>query len=403
MHHIDPEISDPQQIIDQLLLSAIRSGATHVHIEPYEAECRVRVRLNGTLKTVANLPASVASQAAHYVKAWAGMDLAARDVPQDGYMVIRVPPSRAGNHQSSVLFLVRTLPVLEGEKIVITRVQQPESEPTLDDILDARQKDAYVQALSHQQGLILVAGPTDSGKAALLYHGMRMLPDLRGEDIPMATVEWVRRGRLDTATQIVVSSKDGITFDSAMKRLADQGVKAMLVGEMHDLAAAEEAIRLTTQRRRLILSTVHTWDAPQALQRLLNLGVPGKEIAASARLVFSLRAIRKLCTTCKKPIQMPRASLIAAGFEADKAPDSLTLWEPNRQGCDRCTNGFHGRHYVCQMMLMTDEMRSALNNGAVEYREMEQIALRGGMETLQQKFLHAAIAGHIRLGDAEYH
>ena len=182
-------------------------------------------------------------------------------------------------------------------------------EPTILDLLDDRQRAAYEQALSREQGLILAVGPTDSGKAALLYHGMRMLRRLRGQSVPMATIEWAMRGHLEDAARVVVSSKDGVTFDSALKRLASDGTKAFLVGEIHDFAIATEAVRLTTQRRRLILSTLHTQDAPHALERLLNLGVPAASIGESVVLVFALRAVRKLCPECRKLLRLPPHAL----------------------------------------------------------------------------------------------
>lgn len=401
MQHIDPAICDPQKIVDQLIEAMMRSGATHLHIEPHKAGCRVRVRLNGMLKTVANLSEPIASQVAHRLKGMARMGDHEARVPQDGYFVVHLASDREGRHPASVTFFVSTIPLINGEKIVIVCAPPNESEPAIDDILDDRQIAAYVEALSREQGLILVAGPTGSGKATLLYHGMRMLPRLRGEDIPMATVEWATRGRLDGATRIVVSSPKGVTFDSTMKRLEERGTKAILVGELHDLAAAEEAIRLTTQRRRLILSTLHTQDAPQALQRLLNLGIPGKRIAESVVLVFALRAMRKLCPACKIPVQMPRAALLAAGFADGEIPVSPIMWKPNRQGCDVCVNGFHGSHYICQMMPVTDSVRTALINEVGTALELEQVALREGMKTLRQEALVAALAGHIWLADAE--
>ena len=272
-------------------------------------------------------------------------------------------------------------------------------EPTIVEILDDQQLAAYQQALSRERGLILAVGPTHAGKAALLYHGMRMLRRLRGQHVPMATVEWVIRGSLEDATRVVVSREDGITFDSALKRLADQGTKAFLIGEIHDLATADEAVRLTTQRRRLILSTLHTVDAPHALERLLNLGVPAQAVGESVVLVFALRAFRKLCPACKKPLRLPPPSLRAAGLSESEISDSLVLWEPNREGCGECQGGFQGRHYVCQMMRMTDAIRAALAEGDV--REISRVATREGMKPLRSELIDAVKAGHVWLPDIE--
>ena len=215
----------------------------------------------------------------------------------------------------------------------------------------------------------------------------------------MATIEWAARGPLEDATRVVVSGKDGVTFDSALKRLASDGATAFLVGEIHDLATAQEAVRLTTQRRRLILSTLHTQDAPHALQRLLNLGIPASSIGESVVLVFALRATRKLCPECKKPLILPPHSLKVAGFADDEIAEGLTLWEPEREGCIYCENGFQGRRFVCQMLPMTDRIRSALVDADV--REIRQIATDEGMKSLRRELLDAAKAGHVWIADIE--
>lgn len=270
-------------------------------------------------------------------------------------------------------------------------------EPTIADILDDRQRAAYVQALSQERGLILAVGPSDSGKAALLYHGMRMLGRLHGEYLPMATVEWAVRGALQDATRVVVSRQDGITFDSALKRLANDGTKAFLVGEIPDFATANEVVHLTTQRRRLILSTLHVDDAPHALVRLMNLGIPPRSVGESVVLIFALRAFRKLCSECKRPLRLPEPSLRAAGFADTEISDSLILWEPNREGCAHCLKGFQGRHFVSQMLPMTDSVRAAVTDA--DYREISRVATRDGMNTLRREMLVAVKAGHIWLPD----
>lgn len=281
----------------------------------------------------------------------------------------------------------------------VMHLSPPDHGPTIADLLDDHQRRAYEQALSRERGLILAVGPTNSGKAALLYHGMRMLRRLRGAPVPMATIEWVVRGRLDEATRVVVSSKDGVTFDSALKRLADDGTKAFLVGELHDGAAAMEAVRLTTERRRLILSTLHTPDAPQALQRLVNMGVPPDRIGASVVLVFALRAVRRLCTECREPLHLPPHSLAVAGYTDEEITAGLTLWRPDREGCIHCADGFRGRRFVCQMLTMTDGIRTAL--GDADVREIRRVATAEGMRSLRQELLDAARAGDVWIADID--
>ncbi|TCO43125.1 type II/IV secretion system protein [Dokdonella fugitiva] len=281
----------------------------------------------------------------------------------------------------------------------LMHMSAPDHGPTIVDILDERQRRAYEQALSRERGLILAVGPTNSGKAALLYHGMRMLRRLRGAHVPMATIEWVARDRLDDAMRVVVSSKDGVTFDSALKRLADDGTKAFLVGEIPDYATAMEAVRLTTQRRRLILSTVHTLDAPHALQRLRSIGVPVDGIGESVVLVFALRAVRKLCPECREPLHLPPHSLEVAGYSDDDIAEGVTLWRPNRDGCVYCTNGFRGRRFVCQMLPMTDGIRGALVDADIH--AIRRTAMAEGMRSLRKELLDAARAGDVWIADVD--
>jgi len=277
------------------------------------------------------------------------------------------------------------------------RLLEEDQGPRLADILDDQQRAGYKQALSRTKGLILAVGPTSSGKNALLFHGMRMLNRLRGEHVPMATVEWTPRGRLDGAIRVVVSHKNGVTFGSAVKRLAADGTRAFLVGEIHDFEIAEEAVYLTTQRRRLILSTLHVEDAPCALQRLCFMGVPPEAVGESVVLVFALRAVRKLCDDCKHPICLPPPALRAAGFEDDETSDALILWEPNREGCSSCTKGFQGQYYACQMMPMSDALRATFPTAALV--DIRRVAMREGMKPLRRILLDAAKAGKVWLAD----
>jgi type IV pilus assembly protein PilB len=276
-------------------------------------------------------------------------------------------------------------------------LRAPRHGPTIADILDDRQRLAYEQALSRERGLILAVGPTNSGKAALLYHGMRMVRRLRGQTLPMATIEWAVRGRLEDATRVVVSGKDGVTFDSALKRLANDGTKAFLVGEIPDYATAMEAVYLTMERRRIILSTLHTQDAPHALQRLVNLGVPPRSIGESVVLVFALRALRRLCPECREPLHLPPHALEAAGYSHDDIAQGLHLWEPNREGCIHCTAGFMGRRFVCQMLPMTDAIRTALVDADI--RDIRRVATAEGMTSLRRELRDAAREGDIWIPD----
>jgi len=246
---------------------------------------------------------------------------------------------------------------------------------------------------------VLAVGPTGSGKAALLYQGLRMLRRPRQQPVPMATIERTVRGRLDDAVRVVVSSADGVTFDIALQRLAGDGTKAFLVGEIPDLATAREAVRLTTQRRRLVLSTLHVPDAPSALQRLLWLGVPPADVGEAVALVLAPRALRRLCAHCSKPLHLPAHALQAAGFASGEIAGGLVLWEPDRQGCTFCTGGFRGRYHACELLPMTERVRGAL--AGADARAIRQVALEEGMKPLRRRLLDAAIAGDAWIADVD--
>lgn len=281
---------------------------------------------------------------------------------------------------------------------------EPDRYPGLDEILPDHQRRAYFETLSREKGLILLTGPmaTDPAQAALAYHGLHYLQQLHGPDYPVATVEWAARGSLENVTRVVVSHKEGITFHGSLERLAELGTKAFRIGELHDLATAKEALRLTTQRRRIIVAGISgTTDAARALVRLVDMGVPVSVLADSVRLVLALRVFRKLCPACRKPVQVPRYTLLASGFSEDDVGDSLTLWKTNRQGCKECTGGFNGLRYISQIMPMSKRVRTTLVNGFQYANDIDEAASADGFRTLKQEILETVRLGDIQLVDAD--
>ena len=387
---LDPTITDPEQIVTRVLAGCMRQGDTHVHIEPGETGYRLRCRRGDELRPAGTLSRSNGERLVAAARALAR--LSDPCLPEDGYFVVQ-----------SVAYGVTTIPVLEGQALVISR-GLPDRYPDLDQVLSDHQRTAYFEALSREKGLILLTGPmaTDSVQAALAYHGLHFLQQLNGPDYPVATVEWVARGTLENVTRVVVSQREGITFHGSLKRLAEFGTKAFRVGELHDLATAEEAMRLTTQRRRIIVAGISgTGDAASALVRLVDMGVPVSVIADSVRLVLALRVFRKLCSACHKPVQVPRYSLLASGFPEGEVGDSLTLWEADRHGCKECTGGFSGLRYICQAMPISKGVRAALIGGCQCVDDIDEASSADGARTMKQEILEAVRSGSIQLADAD--
>ncbi len=387
---LDPAITDAEKIVTPALARVMKECDSHLHIESGETGYRLRRRHGDELRLAGTLSKSSGERLVAAVRALAR--LSDERIPEDGYFVLQ-----------SATYWVTTMPVIGGQALVISR-GQPDHTPALDEILSDHQKRAYFEALSREQGLVLVTGPmaTDSVQAHLAYHGLRYLRQSHGPDYPMATVEWAARGNLKDVTRVVVSAKDGITFAGSLTRLAEHGTKAFRVGELYDLATADEAIRLTTERGCVIVAGIPgTRDIASALVRLVDMGVSVSALGSAVKLVFSLRVIRKLCLACRKPVQVPRYALLASGFSEDEVGDSLTVWEADTEGCRRCKGGFDGLRHVCQMVPMSESVRKVLVNGFQYVRDIDEAAAIDGARTLKQEMLEAVRSGEIQLVDAD--
>jgi len=342
----DADIDDTPVVrfVNKVLLDAINKGASDIHFEPYEKTFRVRTRLDGVLTEVALPPVNLAGRIAARIKVMSRMDIAERRVPQDGRIKMNLSRNR------SIDFRVNTCPTLFGEKIVM-RILDPTSAQLGIDALgyEKEQKQLYLDAINKPYGMVLVTGPTGSGKTVSLYTGLNIL---NTEDRNISTAEDPVEINVPGINQVNMNLKTGMTFAVALRAFLRQDPDIIMVGEIRDLETAEIAIK-AAQTGHLVLSTLHTNDAPQTLTRLANMGVPPYNIASSVHLIIAQRLARRLCSNCKQELKVPAEALLKEGFSEQEIP-SLKLYGP--KGCDKCNDGYKGRVGIYQVMPISDEM-----------------------------------------------
>jgi type IV pilus assembly protein PilB len=333
------------RFVHKMLLDAIKSGSSDLHFEPYEKTYRVRMRTDGMLREVAKPPIQLANRIAARLKVMASLDISERRKPQDGRIKMRLSKSK------SIDFRVNTLPTLWGEKVVI-RILDPSSAQIGIDALgyEPDQKDLYMAALKQPQGMILVTGPTGSGKTVSLYTGLNILNTV---DINISTAEDPVEINMEGINQVNVNAKQGLGFAQALRSFLRQDPDVIMVGEIRDLETAEIAIK-AAQTGHLVLSTLHTNSAAETLTRLHNMGIQGFNIATSVSLIIAQRLARKLCSHCKKPIEIPREALLKEGFPEERI-GSFTIYEP--VGCDHCNGGYKGRTGIYEVVKNTPELQ----------------------------------------------
>jgi type IV pilus assembly protein PilB len=341
----DVEDAPIVRYVNKLLLDAIRRGASDIHFEPYEKIYRVRYRMDGVLKEVAQPPVQLSAKMSARLKVMSRLDIAERRVPQDGRIKMKLSKTRA------IDFRVSTCPTLYGEKIVM-RILDPSSAMLGIDALgyEPFQKDLYMKYLAKPQGMILVTGPTGSGKTVSLYTGLNIL---NKEDTNISTAEDPAEINLPGVNQVNVNPKVGLTFASALRAFLRQDPDVVMVGEIRDLETAEIAIK-AAQTGHLVLSTLHTNDAPQTLTRLVDMGVKPYAIATSVSLIIAQRLARKLCQACRQPIDVPREALAKEGFPEEEIAKGIQLYGP--RGCPACTDGYKGRLGIYQVMPVTEDI-----------------------------------------------
>jgi type IV pilus assembly protein PilB len=341
----DVEDAPIVRFVNKIMLDAIRRGASDIHFEPYEKMYRVRLRIDGVLREVAQPPVQLGGKLSARLKVMSRLDIAERRVPQDGRIKMKLSKTRA------IDFRMSTCPTLWGEKIVL-RILDPSSAMLGIDALgyEPFQKDIYMANLAKPQGMILVTGPTGSGKTVSLYTGLNIL---NREDTNISTAEDPAEINLPGVNQVNVNNKVGLTFASALRAFLRQDPDVVMVGEIRDLETAEIAIK-AAQTGHLVLSTLHTNDAPQTLTRLIDMGVKPYAIATSVSLIIAQRLARKLCVNCKQPLDVPAEALRKEGFQEDEIAAGIRVFAP--KGCNSCTDGYKGRLGIYQVMPVTEEI-----------------------------------------------
>jgi type IV pilus assembly protein PilB len=359
------------RFLQKILFDAVAMGASDLHFEPYELTYRVRFRIDGYLREIASPPPAIKDRLASRIKVISGMDIAEKRVPQDGRMKLKV------SHEKTIDLRVSTLPTLFGEKIVI-RILDPNSAKLGIDALgyEEAEKQRLLRAIARPYGMILVTGPTGSGKTVSLYTCLNLLNQ---PGVNIATVEDPSEINMPGVNQVNVNDKAGLSFAAALKSFLRQDPDIIMVGEIRDLLTADIALK-AAQTGHLVLSTVHTNDAPTTLTRLRHMGVQAFNIAASVILITAQRLARRLCVKCKEAFDLPREILLESGF---KAQDIDGSWKPYRPvGCSECNKGYKGRVGIYQVMPISDDIQSIiLRDGSAQ--EIAAQSERDGVKSLR--------------------
>ncbi len=382
------ETSDDAPIVrfvNKVLIDAIRKDASDIHFEPYEDSYRIRFRMDGVLKTQMKPPVKMANRLSARLKVMSSLDIAERRVPQDGRIKLNVGKNRAFD------FRVSTCPTLWGEKVVLRILDgsgvflSPEKlgfEPD--------QKDVYLDAISKPYGMVLVTGPTGSGKTVSLYTALGLL---NAEGVNISTVEDPVEIRMPGVNQVQQNAKQGLTFASALRSFLRQDPDIIMVGEIRDLETAEIAIK-AAQTGHLVLSTLHTNDAPQSITRLANMGVPPYNIVSAVHMVMAQRLARTL-HKCKVPEQdLPPESLFKIGFTEEEVNEGLKIYKA--KGCNQCNDGYKGRSGVFQVMPVTEEIEQIILAGGTAL-EIERQSIKEGVKDLRRAALNKVKDGVISL------
>jgi len=369
------------KFLHKMLLDAFSMRASDLHFEPYEHTYRVRFRIDGELREIASPPVAIKEKLASRIKVISKMDISEKRVPQDGKMKLKVGPDRV------IDFRVSTLPTMFGEKIVI-RILDPSSAKLGIDALgyEPIEKERLLNAVQRPYGMVLVTGPTGSGKTVSLYTCLNIL---NKAGVNISTAEDPAEINLPGVNQVSMNDKAGLTFSVALKAFLRQDPDIIMVGEIRDLETAEISIK-AAQTGHLVLSTLHTNDAPATLTRLRNMGIAPFNIASSVILITAQRLARRLCPNCKAPADIPRETLLDAGFKEDDVDGSWTPYRP--VGCSMCNNGYKGRVGIYQVMPITDELqRIILRDGSA--LEIAEQAEKEGVKSLRGAGLHKVKTG----------
>jgi len=376
------------KFVNKILVDAIRRGASDIHFEPYENQYRVRLRMDGMLRAVASPPQKLANRISSRLKVMAGLDIAERRVPQDGRIKLNLSKSHAMD------FRVSTLPTLFGEKIVLRILDSSSAKLGIDKLgYEDAQKKLYLDAIHKPYGMVLVTGPTGSGKTVSLYTALNILNTAERN---ISTVEDPVEIRVEGINQVQQNVKRGMTFAAALRSFLRQDPDVIMVGEIRDLETAEIAIK-AAQTGHMVLSTLHTNDAPQTISRLMNMGIPPYSITSSVTLVIAQRLARRL-HSCKKKIELPPQALLAAGFTQKDIDEGMELYDA--VGCPDCNEGYKGRVGIYQVMPMVEEIQKIVLEGG-NALQIAEVAQRIGINDLRKSALMKAKAGVTSLAEID--
>ncbi|HEU4663902.1 MAG TPA: type IV-A pilus assembly ATPase PilB [Dokdonella sp.] len=374
------------KFVNKVLVDAIKRGASDIHFEPYETAYRVRYRMDGMLRAVASPPPKLSPRISSRLKVMSGLDIAEKRVPQDGRIKLNLSKTKA------VDFRVSTCPTLFGEKIVLRILDGSAAKMGIEKLgYEEDQKKLFLDAIEKPYGMVLVTGPTGSGKTVSLYTALNIL-NTEGRNI--STVEDPVEIRLPGVNQVQQNTKRGMTFAAALRSFLRQDPDVIMVGEIRDLETAEIAIK-AAQTGHMVLSTLHTNDAAQTIARLMNMGIAPYNITSSVSLVIAQRLARRL-HDCKKPLVLPPAALLAEGFSQADIDSGMQLFDAG--GCSSCNDGYKGRTGIYQVMPMTEEIQKIILAGGSALQIAEE-ARRVGIRDLRQSALLKVKQGVISLAE----
>ncbi|MFG1497687.1 type IV-A pilus assembly ATPase PilB [Saccharospirillum sp. HFRX-1] len=373
------------RFINQMLAAAIRQRASDLHFEPYQNSYRIRFRIDGVLQDIAQPPPAFGPKLAARLKILSNLDISERRLPQDGRMSVQ-------QQTGSVDFRVSTLPTLFGEKIVLRVLDSSQTRLNIKALgMSADQQQAFLAALKKPQGMILVTGPTGSGKTVSLYTGLSIL---NRDGINISTAEDPVEIHLDGINQVSVNNRIGLDFATALRAFLRQDPDVVMVGEIRDLETANIAIK-AAQTGHLVLSTLHTNSAADTLTRLLNMGVAPFNLISSIRMIIAQRLVRRLCDHCKQPLQLSQQNLLSAGF--DKAQlSSAQLFQA--VGCEQCHNGYKGRIGLYELVTLTPELAQRLLADS-HTADLHDAFAKAGFSTLRQAGLTKVLSGETSLDE----
>ena len=363
------------KFVNKVLVDAIRRGASDIHFEPYETEYRVRLRIDGLLKNVARAPIKLSPRISARLKVMAQLDIAEKRVPQDGRIKLNLSKTK------QIDFRVSTLPTLFGEKVVLRILDGSAAKLGIDKLgYEPDQQKLFLDAIHKPYGMVLVTGPTGSGKTVSLYTALGILND---ETRNISTAEDPVEIRLPGVNQVQQNNKRGMTFAAALRSFLRQDPDVIMVGEIRDLETAEIAIK-AAQTGHMVLSTLHTNDAPQTIARLMNMGIAPYNITSSVTLVIAQRLARRLCPHCKRKMRLPDHALVAEGFSEAEVHAGFDVYEA--VGCEECTEGYKGRTGIYQVMPMSEEIAAVVLAGG-NAMEIARIAREQGIRDLRDSAL----------------